>query len=249
MVEWTLSLISGVLGWSWEVILHQARQHPFAVVLAVLAFLRSFGTTVQTGWAGVLFSLGRARKVLEPGFHPLIPVVQTVRQTPIRSITLELPRQRVTSGDGLVYDVNTTIVYRVDDPILAATAIDDVRQGVLTLVPLLVHELLREQTGQAVAARQELDEELTARASQALARWGLAVEQAGMSTIAPTPTTVRLTQLPSRVAERARLFFEQANTDSALAAVLVSPGPAPRGRSAARYRRRKGCLRGERVLG
>ena len=50
------------------------------VVLAFVAFLRMCGTTVQTGYAGVLFSFGRAKKVLEPGFHPLIPIVQEVRQ-------------------------------------------------------------------------------------------------------------------------------------------------------------------------
>src|SRR4051794_33153127 len=178
MLSWLLGLILDVLSWVWHATVRFANRNPAAVVVALIALARMFGTTVQTGWAGVLFSFGRARKVLEPGFHPLIPIFQRVRQTPIRSITLDLPRQRVTTADGLVYDVLTTIVYRVDDPITALTAIDDVRKGVLTLMPLLVHGLLREQTRQTLADRSWLDGELIAPARKALARWGLALEQA-----------------------------------------------------------------------
>src|SRR5262245_32116119 len=90
-----------------SVLLDYAKHHPLAVAVVILAIVRSFGTRVQTGWAGVLFSWGRAKKVLEPGFHPLIPIVQQVRQTPIRSVTLDLPRQRVTTRAGLVYEVDS----------------------------------------------------------------------------------------------------------------------------------------------
>ena len=240
-MRWLLDTLWELLGsvgtWVWE----YAQDHPVATGLAILAFLRAFGTTVQTGTAGVLFSFGRAKKVLEPGFHPLIPIFQLVRHTPIRSIALDLPRQRVTTADGLVYDVHTKVVYRVADPITAAVAIDDVPQGVLTLVPLLVHELLREQTRQTLAARQQLDQELTARVRQALAPWGVTAETAGMSTVAPTPATVRLTQLPARVAERAELLKWQIDhgVGARVAALLTTAGRAPQGRSAARYRRHR----------
>jgi uncharacterized protein (TIGR03000 family) len=241
MIEWVLGLLYSIVRGIWLFLWEYGKRHPEAVIIAVLAIVRSFGTTVQTGWAGVLFSFGRAKKVLEPGFHPLIPVVQKVRHTPVRSVTLDLPQQRVTTGDGLVYDVHTNIVYRVEDPIRAATAVDDVKRGVVNLVPLVVHELMRGQTRGTLADRPALDHELTARARQALARWGLAVEQAGMSSIAPTRPTLRLTQLPCRAAERARLFAERraGGAEEVLAAALVAPGRAPLGRSAARYRRHR----------
>src|SRR5687767_4993025 len=98
---WLLDLALWFLRAVWRVALDQAKKHPAGAVVVALAIVRMFGTTVQTGTAGVLFSWGRAKKVLEPGFHPLIPIVQTVRHTPIRSVTLDLPRQRVATGDGL----------------------------------------------------------------------------------------------------------------------------------------------------
>src|SRR5262245_218239 len=190
-------LING-LGWLIDVVVGFAKRRPYVVAVIVLAILRSLGTTVQTGWAGVLFSWGRARKVLEPGFHPLIPIVQQVKQTPIRSITLHLPRQRVTTADGLVYDVDTTIVFRVEDPITALTAVADLRKGVTDRVPLLVAEVMRSRTREGLSARAEIDSELTTRAQEALRRWGLTVEQAGLSSIAPTRTTARLAKRGGR---------------------------------------------------
>lgn len=235
--SWSWWILATLVDWLWRA----AKERPYAAFLVALAIVRSFGTTVQTGSVGVLFSFGRAKKVLQPGFHPLVPVVQQVRHQLVRSITLDLPKQRVMTADELVYDVDANVVYRVEDAIVAATAIDDVKQGVLTVIPLLVQELLREQTRQTLTGRQALDHELIERARQKLARWGVTVETAGMSTIAPTRPTVRLTQLPARVAERRQLLAEQtaAGLDVHLAAALTLGQPGPQGRAAARYRRHR----------
>jgi hypothetical protein len=240
MIQTLIDLILTVLGVVWTSLLRYARQHPATVFLAILAIIRSFGTTVQTGWAGVLFSWGRAKKVLEPGFHPLIPIFQQVRHTPIRSVTLDLPRQRISTGDGLVYDVDSTLIYHVDHPILALIGIDDVNKGCLTLMPLLVQDLLREQTRDTLSARAQLDTELMARARKALARWGLAVEQAGLSSIAPTPHTAQLTQLSARVTERVRLLgkWSGEQVGETLAVALVAAGTVPMSRARARFRER-----------
>ena len=240
MLETILSWLLWVPGAVWRRLVNWGKENPGSLVLVVLAIVRSFGTTVQTGWAGVLFSFGKAKRVLEPGFQPLIPIFQKVRQTPIRSITLDLPRQRVTTSDGLVFDVHANIIYRVEDPILALTAIDDVRKGVLTVLPLLVLSLMRQHDGQSILAPQALDAELTTQAREALARWGVGVEQAGLATIAPTAPTMRLTQLGLRVRERAALLdLPAGDVPAEVVVALVTTGRTPRGRSHAKYHRRK----------
>lgn len=239
-LAWLLDLTLWLSTEAWRLTIRQVRANPHVALLAVVAFFRSFGALIHTGHAGVLFTFGRARKVLGPGFHPLVPIVQHVRQTPIRSVTLDLPRQRVSTGDGLVYDVRTSIVYHVEDPILALTGIDDLPRGIHDLLPLLVSDLLREQSKETISNRPFLDQELTNRARQALLRWGVAVETAGLSTIAPTRPTVRLTQLSMRVQERVRLLQQQTDlVDPRIAIALVTAGNAPVGRSSARYHRRR----------
>jgi hypothetical protein len=238
MLETIVTWLLSTGGMVWNLLLSWGRQHPASAILIALAIIRSFGTTVQTGWAGVLFSFGRATKILEPGFHPLIPIFQKVRQTPIRSVTLDLPRQRTTTRDGLVYDVHANIIYRVEDPILALTAIDDIRKGVLTLMPLLVLTLMRQHDGDSLLTPHALDAELTTQARDALARWGVGVEQAGLATVAPTAPTMRLTQLGPRVAERAALLGLAGDVPAEVVVALVTTGRVPKGRSHAKYHRR-----------
>src|SRR5262249_28712900 len=124
MIEWALGWLwwaLGVVGWALrsvvDLVVWYAKQHPMYAALTVFAFIRMWGRAIQTGQAGVLFVFGRRRKVLEPGFHPLIPVVQEVRKLPIRSVTIQLPPQRLASADGLVFDVDATLVMRISDPV------------------------------------------------------------------------------------------------------------------------------------
>ena len=210
MIDWAF----GWLGWAWggvafaitflfTLTVEYVKRHPVYFVLAFFAFLRMWGTTVRTGYAGVLFSFGRAKKVLEPGFHPMIPVVQEVRKLPIRSLTLQLPPQRLTSQDGLVYDIDATLVMRISDPVKASTEIDDLRAGCITVLSLAVAEVIRTHSHEELATKGALDAEIAARVGHDLDRWGVTVEQAGLNTIAPTRTTTRLSQQRQRIQERA----------------------------------------------
>ncbi len=212
--------------------------HPLPTALALLALARQLGTTVQSGSKGVLFVWGRVRKELEPGFHPLVPVMMAVRKTPVRSITLELPRQRVTTADGFVYDVQANIVYRVADPRRALTEIAHLRHGIEALLALIAADLLRDLTRAAIVEVKTLEAELIRRAEQELARWGVTVEQAGFTSIAPTKKTLHVTQLALRGTERERMLAELiAHGVSPTAAVaLLGADRRLIGHATARYR-------------
>jgi regulator of protease activity HflC (stomatin/prohibitin superfamily) len=234
--------VSGWLQWLvdllWGAVLAFILKQPGVVLVALVAIARACGTTVQTGWKGVLFVLGRARRELEPGLHWLIPLVHTVRHTHVRSVTLELPRQRITTADGLVYGVTVDLVYHVADPAKSMIEIADVRKGIEAVVPLIVQEVLRGQDRAALLERRTLDEDLAARAGQQLARWGVEVEQAGFTDIAPTHETLRLTQLALLAAERRRVVGELLRAGLGPRAALALLGADRRlvAHSTARYR-------------
>jgi hypothetical protein len=215
------------------------RAHPLWTIAVVLAFVRLWGTVIQTGWTGVLFVFGRARRTLQPGFHFLLPLVHLVRKTPVRSITLELPKQRVTTLDGLVYDVDANVVYRVDDAILALTHVDNLKRGSLVVLAMAVQEVLSRHNPKALQQPQSLDEEFTVQAQQKLGPWGVKVEQAGFTTIAPTRRTLRLTQLRQLVEERQRMLEEYCGYGLApeLALALLGSHRNLAGHAHVRYRR------------
>jgi hypothetical protein len=236
-----MSLVTDLLMWLVTYVIEEVQSHPIYSAMIAYGIIRLFGTTVQTGWKGVLFSFGRATKELEPGFHWLIPFVQRVRKTPFRAITLHLPMQRVTTLDGLVYEAQANVVYRVVDPKKAFVMIADIRKGCEAVLPMLVQDVLRGKTRAQLQERESLDGELTAQAASKLDRWGATVEQAGFLTIAPTSKTLRLTQLEQLVQERARMvqrYFEAGLTPER-AAALLGTEHKPIAHSAMRYHKRR----------
>jgi len=248
MIEWVL----GWLWWAWasvtavvafalDFLVGWAWRNPVAAAAALFGFIRMWGTTVQTGQAGVLFAWGRPVKILEPGFHALIPLFQTVRVLPARSVTLAPPPQRVTTADGLVFDAEATLVFRISDPIKATVEVDDLRAGCLAALALAVAHVVGHKTRPQLAAKGGLDGELRERVQETLTAWGVTVEQAGFNTIAPTRTTTRLTQQANRVRERAAALaiLTAAGVPTETALALLGTTRQVIGHSRARYHRHR----------
>lgn len=235
-----MSLLLDAAWWLVNHLIAFVKDNPLQAVIFAVIVIRLFGTTVQTGWKGVLFSFGRVRRELGPGFHALIPFVQRVRKIPIRSITMHLPMQRITTADGLVFDVQANLVYRIVDATRALVQIGDIRKGIEAVLLVVIQNLLREQTRGQLQNRKALDEDFTARARFKLERWGATVEQAGFMTIAPTSRTLRLTQLGLLTRERERMVqrYLHAGLSTEVAATLLGADRKVSAHATVRYRAR-----------
>ncbi len=193
-----------ILGWVWHLLLQQAQHHPWAVAAGLYGSARAFGVMIQSGQRGVLFRWGRVIRELEPGFHWLIPLMHTARNTPVRSVTIVLADQKVMTTDGLVYEVGVNLVYRVEDATRALTLVDHLDSACRAAIPIVVTAVLGRRDQAQLVDRVLLDRELTERIHAWVARWGLVIEQAGFTSIAPGRCVLHTTQLRARTMERAR---------------------------------------------
>ena len=175
----------------------------YALFGLLAALVRAAGVTVVSGTTGLKFSFGRATRLCEPGFHPLLPFLQVVRVVPTRSRTIDLSTQRVTTLDGLVYSVDANLVYRVVDVRKALIEIDQLERGMLQMLGLGVQEVLRLRDRGSMRVSDRLDHDLRERLERRLEPWGVSIESAGFTTITPTAETLRLTQLSVLGATRA----------------------------------------------
>jgi regulator of protease activity HflC (stomatin/prohibitin superfamily) len=195
--------IAGVARWLWD---EHKGDLVYALALGFWGVMRLAGKTVQSGQIGLKFSFGRATRECEPGFYPLVPVFQTIRIVPSRSRTIDLPRQKLTTFDGLVYDVDATLVFRVADVRKALIEVDDLSLAMLQMLSLGVHEVLSRLDRSELRVSEGLDARLGTALAQRLEPWGVVVERAGFNAIAPTSETIRITQLAERVRTRGRAF-------------------------------------------
>jgi len=209
--------------WIWSELGDFVQDNLWTLWLVAWAILRATGQIVQTGQTGLLFSFGRARKVIGPGFRALIPFVQVVRVVPTRHRTLHLPAQRVAIQDGLVFFVDANLVYRVVDVRKALVEIDDLVRGMTQALGLGVQAVLVERGRAAMRAGPELDAALADDLGRRLEPWGVEVVRAGFITITPTPESMRVTQVAAQVEARARALvrFESAGLPRARALALL----------------------------
>jgi regulator of protease activity HflC (stomatin/prohibitin superfamily) len=219
MPEW----LHTVVAWALSAIKDYARDSAWALALAAWAIVRATGVTIDTGQTGLLFSFGRARAVLGPGFRFLIPFLQVVKILPTRHRTLHLPAQRVTTREGLVLYVDANLVYRVIDVRKALIEIDHLEKGMTQALGLGVQAVLRERERADVRAGPDVDAALAANLGGRLEPWGVEVVRAGFITITPSPESLRVTQLEARVAEREKALaaFERAGLPRGHALALL----------------------------
>jgi hypothetical protein len=181
----------------------QIKDDLFLVILAtVAAVVRAMGVQIKSGHTGLLFSFGRSRRELQPGFHLLIPFLQRARRMPTRSRTLDLPSQRVATLLGLVYHVDANLVYRIVDVRKAMIEIDHIEKGMLQMLGLGVQEVVRAASQDDITHSEALDRKLAQNLANRLEPWGVEVERAGFPSITPSPQSLRITQLSQIISER-----------------------------------------------
>jgi len=103
---------------------------------------------------GVMFTLGRFTRVCGPGFVIMIPVVQQVVRTDLRTIVEDVPSQDVITHDNVSVKVNAVIYFRVIDP----------KRAIINVANFgIAVSQLAQTTLRSVLGKHELDELLAER--------------------------------------------------------------------------------------
>lgn len=79
---------------------------------------------------GVIFFLGRCTGVRGPGLIILIPIFERMVTTSLRTITMDIPSQKIITKDNVSIDIAAVAYYHVVDPQKSVIAIEDVYSAV-----------------------------------------------------------------------------------------------------------------------
>jgi regulator of protease activity HflC (stomatin/prohibitin superfamily) len=72
---------------------------------------------VQQHELGLTERFGRYRKILEPGFHMIVPFIEKVRKVDMREQVVDVPPQEVITKDNVVVTVDAVVYYQATDPV------------------------------------------------------------------------------------------------------------------------------------
>lgn len=106
----------------------------FGVVIMVIAIVIAIASIkiVNTGYLYVVERFGQFYKVLEPGWHVIIPFVDFVRRKiSTKQQILDVPPQSVITKDNVKISVDNVIFYKVLNPKDAVYNIEDYKAGIV----------------------------------------------------------------------------------------------------------------------
>lgn len=97
----------------------------FLLAFIVILFFLSV-RIVQEYERGVIFFLGRVTGVRGPGLILLIPVLEQMTKTSLRTITMDIPSQKIITKDNVSIDIAAVAYYHVVDPKKSIVSVENV---------------------------------------------------------------------------------------------------------------------------
>lgn len=102
---------------------------PIAGALVILFLLTSL-RVVKEYDRGVVFFLGKVTGVRGPGLIILIPILEQMTKVTLRTITMNIPSQKIITKDNVSIDIAAVAYYHITDATKSVVAIENVYDAV-----------------------------------------------------------------------------------------------------------------------
>jgi regulator of protease activity HflC (stomatin/prohibitin superfamily) len=100
------------------------------IMIIIIVLLALSLRVVKEYERGVIFFLGKCKGTRGPGLIFLIPIFEQMTRVTLRTITMNIPSQKIITKDNVSIDIAAVAYYHVVDPVKATIAIEDVYSAV-----------------------------------------------------------------------------------------------------------------------
>ena len=100
------------------------------IVLAIIIYLFVSIRVLRQYERGVVFLLGKFAGVRGPGLTTIFVPIQQMVRVSLRTVTMQIPSQKIITKDNVSIDIAAVAYYRVSDPEKAVIAIENVYNAV-----------------------------------------------------------------------------------------------------------------------
>lgn len=101
----------------------------FIVVIVILCSIRQIDEYER----GILFQFGKYKKIMNPGWNIVLPVIQSYQKVDIRTKAVDVPEQDAITKDNVTIRINAVIYYKVFDASKAIIAVERYQYAVSQL--------------------------------------------------------------------------------------------------------------------
>ncbi len=144
----------------------------FAIAVAVI-FIKQINQYER----GVLFTIGKFSKILEPGWRIVIPVFQSVKKVDIRTKAVDVPDQEAITKDNIPVRINAVVYYKVQDAGKAVLEVESFYYAVSQIAQTTMRNAVGEVTlDELLQNRESIANKIKARVDTLTDPWGVDVE-------------------------------------------------------------------------
>ncbi|MEG6567321.1 SPFH domain-containing protein [Thermoanaerobacterium saccharolyticum] len=187
------------------------------ILIAVLASIK----VVQTGYVYVIERLGQFYKVLEPGWHFVIPFVDYVRaKVSTKQQILDIEPQNVITKDNVKISVDNVIFYKVMSAKDAIYNIENYRSGIIYSTITNMRNIIGDMTlDEVLSGRDKINAVLLKVIDQLTDAYGIKILSVEIKDITP-PDEIRQAmekQMKAERDKRATILQAEGEKQSAIA--------------------------------
>ena len=174
-----------------------------ALLVIILLVLLSSIKVVNTGYLYVVERLGQFHKILEPGWHFVIPGVDFVRKkVSTKQQILDVPPQSVITKDNVKISVDNVIFYKMLNAKDAVYNIEDYKAGIVYSATTNIRNILGNMTlDEVLAGRDSINQQLLGIIDEATDAYGIKVLSVEIKNIIP-PAEIQQAMEKQMKAER-----------------------------------------------
>ena len=156
----------------------------FSIILIIIILLLSI-KQVNEFERGVLFFCGKFKKMLDPGWHFIFPIVNTYKKIDIRTKTVDVPEQEAITKDNVSIRINAVLYYKIFDASKAVLAVENFNYAVSQLAQTTMRNIVGSVSlDELLTQRDKLSTEICNIVDEATDPWGIKIENVELKDVA-----------------------------------------------------------------
>ena len=147
------------------------------IILIVCVFLLASSLRVVKEYdRGVIFFLGKCTGVRGPGLIILIPILEQMTKVTLRTITMNIPAQKIITKDNVSIDIAAVAYYHVVDPKKSVISVEDVYNAVNQISQTTVRNVIGQfQLDQLLSQTIDINQQIKNVIDSHTEPWGVQV--------------------------------------------------------------------------
>ncbi len=153
---------------------------------------------------GLLFTMGRFTRIINPGWRIVIPIFQSFKKVDMRVKAVDVPDQKAITKDNISVTVNAVIYYRVADASKAILEVENFFYAVSQLAQTTMRNVVGEvELDDLLSKRNTISEKIQTIVDEASDPWGIKVDNVELKDVS-LPEDMERTIAKQAEAERER---------------------------------------------